>query len=165
MPSAELSLPPDAASVSAARRFLTGELERWGVDDLAWAGAQVVSELATNAVLHARSGFLVRLELDGSVLRIAVRDSSTVPPNQRHYGDSATTGRGLNLLQELARSWGTDPEPDGKWVWAELDAADGDRIPGLTEGVDLPTQAAPTELLPRQDGGGAEASGHRLIAA
>ena len=137
----------------AARAFLTQSLEGWGADDLAWPAAQLVSELATNAVLHARTPFTLQLELTADRLRIAVRDGSPVRPSQRHYGDSATTGRGLALLTSLAGAWGSEADGDGKWVWCELSVGHEDghghdedstpaaevtvlekRPPGVTEG-------------------------------
>lgn len=109
------------SSVAAARRFLTSRLEQWGRDDLVWVGQLVVSELATNAVLHAGTSFTicVRTLPDGAV-RLEVADGAQRAPRERQYGPEATTGRGVGLVAELTRTWGVDQRPDGKTVWCEL---------------------------------------------
>lgn len=129
MPAAELSLSASPASVGEARGFVVGTLEEWDVPDLAWAAGQVVSELATNAVIHAGTPFTVALALEGAALRIDVRDGSRRMPRQRHYGLDATTGRGLALVGALSREWGIEPYPPGKTVWCvvtDAPAPDGE---------------------------------------
>ncbi len=165
MLSTELSLPPDAASVSAARRFLSDALRSWDAPDLAWAGAQLVSELATNAVLHARTDFRVRLELNEGVLRIAVRDASEVGPSQRHYAQSATTGRGLNLLEALSRSWGTEPTEGGKWVWCEVVAEEQSAHPHPDVNDRLSSLPDPPEGRPADEDDQPQAALRSLVAA
>ena len=55
----------------------------------------VVSELATNAVLHAHTAYEVHLILSDDSLTIEVRDGSVLAPAMRRYGTDATTGRGM----------------------------------------------------------------------
>ncbi len=163
--SAELSLPPNAASVSVARRFLADALEQWQAPELAWAAAQLVSELATNAVLHARTTFTVRLDLDGEILRIAVGDASPTGPTARHYAPSATTGRGLTLLASLSRAWGSEPTADGKWVWCEVSSGTSDGRPHLDADELMEAFDDPIELSERRDDGSTHAcSVLRLVA-
>lgn len=141
-------LPPQPESVSAARRFATETLLAWGGPDVAADVTLVVSELATNAVLHARTPFDVTLRRSGAGVRVEVADGSSfpvsalapvrpeVPPSLMGADDDpaaiedllragATTGRGLQMVAGVARSWGSAPRPGGlgKVVWAELGAA------------------------------------------
>ncbi len=123
---AELTFAPASESVSAARRFTADTLSQWSADGLVWTAQQVVSELATNAVLHAATDFSVVLSYAEDVLRIEVRDQSARAPRQRHYGQDATTGRGLTLVATLARAWGVQHDAEGKHIWCELVAELGD---------------------------------------
>ena len=80
----------------------------------------VVTELAANAVRHARSPFTVTLSSRGHGVKIAVRDESPLAPNLRDPTSFDSRGRGLHLVAALSASWGADLEADGKVVWAEL---------------------------------------------
>lgn len=134
---AELALPGVTASVPAARRFVRETLTAWQLGTLVEQAALVVSELATNAVLHARSELVVRLATDGSGgLRVEVLDGSANVPHPRSYGEASTTGRGLGIVRDLARAWGVDEQPgrDGKVVWAELSGAETAEGPTRTTG-------------------------------
>lgn len=120
MPHAEVTLTPSASSVGAGREFLARTLAQWGCDDVEWPAMLVLSELATNAVLHAGTDFTVSLDLLDDALRLQVRDGSRRTPRVRHYGLDATTGRGLELVGTLAREWGVEPDGSGKTVWCVL---------------------------------------------
>jgi len=115
-----LDLAPYPASVGVARRFTVDTLRRWGRDDLSTTGALLVTELVTNAILHARTMVQVCLERRGEIVRVEVRDGSPVRPALRDHGLDATTGRGLNLVARLAAAWGVDMGGSGKVVWAHL---------------------------------------------
>jgi hypothetical protein len=82
-----------------------------------------VSELVTNALLHARTAFSVIVQVVASGrVRIAVSDSSDLPVQSRHPGVGATTGRGLALVAAVSFDRGTDPRAAGevgKTVWFE----------------------------------------------
>jgi len=123
---AEQAFAPAASSVSAARRFVTDCLERWDQEPAVWTVQLLLTELATNAVLHAGgTGFTVGLEvLPEGAVRLTVADESPRPPRLRDYGTGATTGRGVALVHELARGWGVEPRTDGatdgKVVWCEV---------------------------------------------
>ncbi len=107
-----------ADSISQARRFAESTLDAWQLEELVWTATVLVSELATNAVLHARSGFTVTLEqLGPEEVRLEVQDGSPRAPSLRRFSDEATTGRGLQLLDKLATEWGTTTHADGKTVW------------------------------------------------
>ena len=110
----------EAAELGAVRQFVVDTLLRWGHDRHLENASIVVSELATNAILHARSDFIVSMSSrDGSV-RLAVRDASTELPLVRAPSQSTMSGRGLLLIGVLARRWGTEILGDGKVVWVDF---------------------------------------------
>ena len=115
-----------------ARAFLRRTLVGWGAGAWESAGSQVLTELATNAVIHAHTPFDIQLEFDGEVVRIVVVDSSVRPPIQRAYRPEATTGRGIALVEALTRSWGIEQRDDGKLVWCELVADPATDLPAVT---------------------------------
>lgn len=123
MSSARAEFADHPSSVGDARRFLRHELHRWSADELEPAASLVLSELATNSILHARSGFAVELSFTGRELRIAVLDHSTRVPAMKPYGPEAATGRGLRLVTAFVDAWGTEPRAGGKTVWAVLSTA------------------------------------------
>ncbi len=83
--------------------------------------ALVLSELVGNAVRHAEGPCLqVRLRRSGEVLRIAVHDGSPVPPLLREASWEDESGRGMHIVDALSRSWGWEPCPTGKVVWADV---------------------------------------------
>jgi anti-sigma regulatory factor (Ser/Thr protein kinase) len=118
-------LPAGLRAPGDARRFISSVLsERLAREDVESA-ALVVSELVTNAVVHAGTGVAVEVTLSGRVLRLRVADGDTRPPvPRRAVSDELSTGRGLRLLEVLSTRWGveptTPPEQPGKAVWCEL---------------------------------------------
>lgn len=124
VPTASQSFPSGLHAVRAARRFLESTLAQWGTDDYDFGAPQVLSELAGNAALHARSPFTVHLRLQDDALHVEVRDGSPRLPRQFHFSDEATTGRGLGLIAALSLDWGTTAVDGGKVVWARV-APDG----------------------------------------
>ncbi len=109
---------------AAARHFTVGTLRRWAAADLADDAALVVTELAANAVVHARSGFTVALSAHGDTLRISVRDASPLPsPRGERPGPALRPAplHGLGVVDALAARWGVEPLGEaGKTVWADL---------------------------------------------
>ena len=115
---------------AAARHFAVGALRRWGIADLADDVALVVTELAANAVRHARSGFTVILSSRPSrpsrpdVVRVSVRDANPLPS----VGVSGTGSalpvaplHGLGAVNAMASHWGVESfGSSGKTVWVEL---------------------------------------------
>ena len=103
-----------------ARRLVAVALRLRGHDRaLVDHATLVLSELATNAVLHAGSPFAVKVRLDHATLRIAVRDASPLS-ELRGGGLVPRAGHGLGLIEALATRWGVEGGSDGKVVWAEL---------------------------------------------
>ena len=126
MPSASTTLPPEPTSSRACRRFLVAALEEWQADQFADDAVLLLSELVTNAVLHAGTEIEVHIELDGDVLRVEVRDGDPRLPSVRRYSMLSGTGRGLALVAQTARAWDAEALPaGGKRVWFELDSSDG----------------------------------------
>ena len=120
---AELRLPPEPGSVAQARTFA---VEAAGVEgeEIAELLRLLVSELATNAVLHARTEFVVRVRPHGTTVRVEVEDRSADLPRRKAYGPAAVVGRGLVLVEAIADRWGIRQVPGGKVVWAELEVDD-----------------------------------------
>jgi anti-sigma regulatory factor (Ser/Thr protein kinase) len=135
---ARTALPAEAQSVRAARRFVTSTLAGRGFSaDLVDTAALLVSELVSNAVLHARSRVDVLVDGDADRVRVVVHDlSRRSVVRRRHQVDSAT-GRGLVLLERLSADWGVQMRSDGKDVWFELRAGQPDAEPDLDLFLDL----------------------------
>jgi len=110
----------DLLAPRQARRFVIGVLERWGVAHLVDDAALVVSELATNAVMHAASHFTVGVKAGDDAVRISVTDYQPARPVASQPPPMSESGRGLSLVASLARGWGTHSVAGGKVVWAEL---------------------------------------------
>ena len=123
-----LTLPAETGSVPEARRFVTDALTRLGAPGACDDAAALVSELATNAVIHARTSYTIAVSRDRDTVRISVQDLSAVIPRRRAYGLDATTGRGLRLVTSISSRWGIDEETGGKAVWFEL-PRDGSQDP------------------------------------
>jgi anti-sigma regulatory factor (Ser/Thr protein kinase) len=118
-------LPCDASSVGKARRLIRQELAAFGEADLVEpdlvdAAGLLVSELVTNAVVHARTDVTLHVRLRRGVLRIEVTDGSPVLPAPRRPTGLTGTGRGLQLVDHLADRWGVDKARKGKTIWFEL---------------------------------------------
>jgi anti-sigma regulatory factor (Ser/Thr protein kinase) len=120
--------PNDITAPGDARRLVADALLRWGHEqELSEAAALVVSELASNAVRHARSPFSVLTRFDQHVIRIWVRDASDTMPQLREGGLAAGTGMGLQMVAALAGAWGVEVRAGGKSVWAQLALGPGRR--------------------------------------
>ena len=141
MQQVEAEFAPELASARGARGLVDAALRGVGVPaDLA---ILLVSELATNAVMHARTDFVVRVlgtPVAGRV-RIEVEDGNERPPSIAHTPPEATSGRGLQLVQTLADAWGVDASPSGKVVWFELSTPDPDTA-HASNGATRPRQRA-----------------------
>ena len=123
---ATLELVPALRAPRAARAFVAETLTAWNVQaDEVEAAQLVVSELVTNAVLHAAGSPTITLDLrltDGAV-RVLVSDGGAGEPDRRPHRDPRTseTGRGVWLVDAFAERWGTETHGrDGKTVWCEL---------------------------------------------
>jgi anti-sigma regulatory factor (Ser/Thr protein kinase) len=112
------AFPPEPLAVRSARQFAAESDAVSGVDlDLL---ALAVSELASNAVLHARTPFTVTVERLDDGVRVSVSDESPTIPRIRETSVATASGRGLRVVESVVRRWDVDTTPKGKTVWFEL---------------------------------------------
>lgn len=150
---AATTLPPEPGSVGIARRFVTRTLVDAGHDEHVDAAALLVSELATNALLHAGTVIDVRCRTGPGIVRVDVRDGSALVPARRGYEGEATTGRGLEMVDALAARWGIEPDAGGKTMWFELGVPPEDHptaagAPSPGAGLPVVLVGAPVRLIP-----------------
>jgi anti-sigma regulatory factor (Ser/Thr protein kinase) len=121
-------------AVRCARAFATITLRAWGVSHVLDDALVVTSELVTNAVhamalagepergdIKAEHVIGVQFRIRDDSLYVEVWDNSASQPIAKPLGASATSGRGLRLVERLTNRWGTYwPPTGGKIVWAEL---------------------------------------------
>ncbi|NUH43982.1 SpoIIE family protein phosphatase [Streptomyces samsunensis] len=112
-------LDPKAQTAGQARRLARRALARWDLDDLTDAVELLVSEVVTNAVRYAERPITLRL-LRTDVLRCEVGDDVPQLPRLRQARPSDEGGRGLYLVNRMARRWGATRLSTGKVVWFEL---------------------------------------------
>lgn len=113
-----------------ARCFVADILQQWDRPDLVDDVMMVVSELATNAVVHAGSDFTVGLSRRDGYIRVEVTDSGVDAPQLQEPDKFATRGRGLLLVDGIASRWGHALVASGKVVWAEIRSHDVDGAKG-----------------------------------
>ncbi|MDX6227539.1 MAG: hypothetical protein QOI76_929 [Frankiales bacterium] len=115
-------LLPSSDSAQLGRRVVTDALNLLGRYDLVDDATLVVSELIANGVLHARTEISLSVESTRDGIRVAVTDGSPVLPRGGPASPSATSGRGLLLVERLSSSWGVEVlAGGGKVVWAVID--------------------------------------------
>ncbi|MFE3515047.1 SpoIIE family protein phosphatase [Streptomyces sp. NPDC059166] len=112
-------LEPEDAAPGRARRLARRALSRWGLDGLSEEVELLVSEVVTNAVRYAERPVTLRL-LRTDTLRCEVGDDSPQLPRQRRARETDEGGRGLFLVNRLARRWGATRLSTGKVVWFEM---------------------------------------------
>ncbi|WP_055532510.1 ATP-binding SpoIIE family protein phosphatase, partial [Streptomyces alboniger] len=112
-------LEPENATPSRARRLARSALVRWGLEDMTDAVELLVSEVVTNAVRYASRPITLRL-LRTDVLRCEVGDDVPQLPRLRQARATDEGGRGLYLVNKMARRWGATRLSTGKVVWFEL---------------------------------------------
>jgi anti-sigma regulatory factor (Ser/Thr protein kinase) len=117
----ETVLAAEPVSASKARDFVCQHLVAHGLLYLVEDIRLVASELATNAMVHACTPFVVTLsEMDGGV-RLTIRDGSPTLPVRTSPYLTDMNGRGLMLVELLSADWGARTDSDGsKLVWASF---------------------------------------------
>lgn len=126
-----IDLEADSSEVARARRFCVDLMTTWGTNEIVVDTVELlVSEVVTNAVLHARTACHLTIErvlagADGKVrgpnrVRVEVSDGDPTLPMSKHYDLEAGSGRGLHLIEALSDGFGTEPGPNGKRVWFEV---------------------------------------------
>lgn len=109
----------DPVSVRRARAFVADALAE-ASDEQRDRAVLITSELATNAIVHAGSGFTVTATATTDDIRIAITDAGGDVPTMRHPGQTEVHGRGLLITDSLADDWGVDVGADGTTVWFTL---------------------------------------------
>lgn len=115
-------LPADIQSPAQARSAVEHVLASWGLDELVETATLLVSEVVTNAVRHAGTSLRLRtLRLATDGVRVEVVDQAPHAPLRRGRPNAAAEGgRGLHLIEHLARRWGVESTDLAKTVWFEL---------------------------------------------
>jgi hypothetical protein len=116
------NFPAELDSVRAARHVTADLLDGECARELAEDAALVVTELASNAVRHAGSGFTLTISRSAASVRIAIRDDSPLVPEGDDQPFDVTPGHGLSVVTQIAHAWDVEGLPNGKVVWAELPA-------------------------------------------
>ena len=121
---AKLELGPAVSDVRLARQFLVSHCRRWGCTDLVEDAQLVVSELVTNAVVHAGRRCELGIAFRNGSLRVEVADEGGGGPEVQAASEHIEHGRGLLLVSAMTDAWGVEPLlAGGKVVWAELRSA------------------------------------------
>lgn len=118
-------LEPRLDAAGRARHHVRARLLDWQLDELVDPVLLLTSEVVTNALLHTGTRLTVLVERSGTGVQVGVEDGSAVPPVQRRHSTTASTGRGVQLLEAIAETWGWQPTADGKLVWFRVLSADG----------------------------------------
>lgn len=120
---ASVDIPATSNGPAAARRVVHALLPAWGLGVLVDDAELVVSELVTNAYLHAPGSDSFELELvrRANGVRIVLADGASVRPIIAELRHDRPTGRGMAIIAELATSWGSEEHHGGKRVWVDLD--------------------------------------------
>jgi MEDS: MEthanogen/methylotroph, DcmR Sensory domain len=111
-------LPPAPAACRAARRLVRAACTSEAGADAIDTAELVVSELAGNAVRHARSTFRTEISFRNGAVRLAVTDARPLPDDWD--GFPIAREHGLGLVAAVAQDWAVEPLAGGKVVWAEL---------------------------------------------
>ena len=115
----ETVLAAEPVSASKARAFISESLAAHDLHHLVEDVRLVVSELATNAVQHARTPFVVTLWATDGVVRLGIRDGSSWPAVRSASQLTDLGGRGLVIVEQLSHEWGSSTDDSGsKSVWA-----------------------------------------------
>ena len=142
------------ASAGAARRFAAEILAASAAPAALETIQLMVSELATNCILHTESGFDLTIVRDSARIRVEATDRGAGEPRKRSPKPTDATGRGLQIVDMLSTDWGYHRSPDGgKTVWFTLDITSGspshdvdirervERVPGRQSGVGVLTRS------------------------
>ncbi|MFQ3561444.1 SpoIIE family protein phosphatase [Streptomyces gramineus] len=113
----------DPAAVAGARAHALRQVHQWGLGDLAFSTELIISELVTNAIRYGTPPIRLRLIRD-RMLIIAVSDAGSTSPHIRRAATTDEGGRGLFLVAQCSRRWGTRYHPTGKTIWSEQSLTD-----------------------------------------
>ena len=128
---ASMDLAPALPSARAARHFATEALRGWGSEeDVVDTALLLLSEVVSNAILHARTDLRICLVARPDRVRVEVVDGAPGPIRRRASSPDDLGGRGTELVEALAEAWGIDRLTSGKRVWFEVLWARDRRVPG-----------------------------------
>lgn len=117
----QIDLPARPASAGLARDFVCLHLVAHSLVDLVQDIRLVVSELATNALQHARTPFVVTLSMEGRMVVLTLQDESRLLPIRSEPDVTDMNGRGLMIVELLSHAWGISTDDGGsKSVWASF---------------------------------------------
>lgn len=117
---ASVTLTADVRSVSFARRTLRDVMSRADADDQSDAALVALSEIVTNALVHAGTEVVLRIRSTSEGTRVEIEDGGGYLPVRQHLPGTAVTGRGLQLVEALTDRWGSRRRGSGKVVWFEI---------------------------------------------
>ncbi|MFB7110674.1 SpoIIE family protein phosphatase [Streptomyces sp. NPDC056190] len=119
-------IPADPSLVAPVRKQVVDRLDDWGLSEAAFTTELVVSELVTNAIRYGTPPIRLRLIQDESHLTCEVSDTTHTAPHLRRAKTWDEGGRGLLLVAQLTRRWGSRHTAEGKTIWAELSLIEDD---------------------------------------
>ncbi|MFJ4616728.1 SpoIIE family protein phosphatase [Streptomyces sp. NPDC088812] len=128
-------IPLDAGEVARARSLARDRLTAWGVDEAAsFVVELVVSELVTNALRYGGAPVTLRLIRERGLI-VEVSDGGHTSPHLRRAAMEDEGGRGLFLVAQLTRRWGTRYTPTGKIIWTEVSLTPVPLTEALADGL------------------------------
>jgi anti-sigma regulatory factor (Ser/Thr protein kinase) len=122
MNAASASFPPERHAPHDVRMFMRERLTEWHAEDLEETAQILISELVSNVVRHANSTIELDVNYDNGVLRVEVRDGSSIVPAIKDLA-GAEGGFGLRIVEAVADEWGVSQLSTGKAVWFTISRA------------------------------------------
>ncbi|MFJ9037039.1 SpoIIE family protein phosphatase [Streptomyces sp. NPDC102406] len=113
----------DPEGLADTRAALREHLAAWGLGAVADDVEVAAGELLVNALVHTEGGAILTLEvLSGPPCRVRlwVKDRSSTRPRRKDPGETATSGRGLLMVEAIASGWGVEPRGEGKAIWCDF---------------------------------------------
>lgn len=117
---AQLTLPPAPEAAGQARRAVREALLAAGAAELRAAAELAVSELVTNAVVHAGTEVALRIVAQAAAVRVEIEDGNVHLPCRAEWSTTAATGRGLQIVDAHVDQWDATRTEHGKVVWFEI---------------------------------------------
>ncbi|GAC1590973.1 MAG: hypothetical protein NVS3B21_08980 [Acidimicrobiales bacterium] len=115
------SFPRRLASARRARRFVRSTVSSYLPAEELDTVELLTSEVVTNAVIHAESSPVVEVAAEGGTVRVSVEDNGASWPMLKEVPHTATSGRGMALVDLMADAWGVERlDDDAKRVWFEV---------------------------------------------
>ena len=116
----EWQLDADLHQVRVARRFVADTLQSWEQSPVADTIVLLLSELVTNAIVHAESAPRVSVRLLPDRVHVEVTDDDPRVVQPLPPSPERASGRGLAIIESVAMGWGTALLPHGKVVWFDV---------------------------------------------